>query len=408
MNNSYENLNVRKHSPKAVIIAAVLVGVCALDVTSQVSFLNNGITIFNSNNQFVINGDVTHQQEGQIVNSGNFYIRGNWTNENPTNAVFSSGTNGWVHLDSAIQASQNIGGTTVTRFNNLELIGVGARKLDSIDVEIEDTLALNTKDFEAGDNTVFVLSPGTGAVTRSSGFVSSTNDGGLSRNTTASEVYLFPVGSNVGTSRYRPVEITPATDNTFKVRMANVDATTESYDRSNREVTIGDANPNFYHRISSTNSSDAADVTVYYDPVEDGNYQLLAQWDNMWKNIGVVAETTGNNLVGITKYGHTDFSHTPFILAEEMPAVFVANVFSPNGDGNNDILHLLGNSIDELTFTIYDRWGGKVFETTDASVGWDGSFKGKPMNVGVFVYFAKGKFKNGEEFDRSGNVTLLR
>lgn len=408
MNNSYAKQNIRKHSPKAVLITALLVGVCTLEVISQVSFLNKGI-IYNNSNQFVINGDVTHQQEGSIINSGNFYVRGNWTNDNPTNPVFTSGTAGWVHLDSAISVVQNIGGTTVTRFNNLELVGAGARRLDSINVEIEDTLDLNNKDFEAGDYIVYMLSSGTGVIKRdNNGFVSSTNDGGLSRNTATSETYLFPVGSNAGTSRYRPVTITPSTNNTFKVRMANIEATSEGFNLANREVTIGGANVNFYHRISSTNSSDAADVTVFYDPVTDGNFQLIAQWDNIWKNLGVVAETSDNNFLGITKSGHTNFYNTPFVLAEEMPAVFVANVFSPNGDGNNDVLHLLGNSIDELTFTIYDRWGGKVFETTDATVGWDGVFKGKPMNVGVFVYFAKGKFKNGEAFERNGNVTLLR
>ncbi len=411
MSNIYFKTKIKSDVSSISFVTAILVSFFSFqNVNSQVSFLNKGV-IYNNNNQFVINGNVTHQQEGSIINSGNLYIRGNWTNNNPTSQVFSTGTNGWVHLDSVIVAdTQRITGATITHFNNLELIGYGVKMLDSINVDIEDTLALNNKEFLAGDNTVFILSTGTGVVTRSSGFVSNTNDGGLSRNVVSAEEYIFPVGSSVGTLRYRPIKVVPSTDNTFKVRMANVNADDDNYTRSSKEPTLNNLNANFYHKISSTNSSDAADVTIYYDPTTDGNYQLIAQWDNMWKNVGIVSEGYDPNesLFSITKSGHTNFSNTPFILAEEVPAVFVANVFSPNSDGMNDILHLLGNSIDELTFSIYDRWGEKVFETTDATVGWDGTFKGKAMNIGVFVYFAKGKFKNGEEFDKSGNVTLLR
>jgi gliding motility-associated-like protein len=401
---------VKSHFNIGYLVSVILLA-CSLlkpcSVYSQVSFLNKGM-IYNNNNMFVINGDVTHQQDGSIVNSGNFYIRGNWTNDNPTSQIFTCGANGWVHLDSAIQSAQVIGGSTITRFNNLELSGVGSKQLSGIDTHIEDTLALNDKDFEAGDNTVFMLSADVDIVTRTSGFVSNTNDGGLSRNTTTGSTYLFPVGSSVGTTRYRPVEISPGVDNTFKVRMANIDATVEGYDLQNKENTIAGANVNFYHRISTDNPTLPADVTVYYDEATDGTYDIMAQWQNQWKNVGIVSATSNYGLSGITKAAHTDFYTSPFVLAEVIPSVFVANVFSPNGDGSNDVLHILGNGIDEVQFSIYDRWGEKVFETTSATDGWDGTFRGKPMNVGVFVYFIKGKYKNGESIDKNGNVTLLR
>lgn len=377
------------------------------DTSAQVSFINQA-QITNSNSQFVINGDVTHKLEGTITNDGHFYVRGNWTNDNTSSTIFAPGSQGWVHLDSAIQGSQTVGGNLLTHFNKLELSGNGIKQLGTVDVEIEDTLALNNKEFLAGDNTVFVQSPSTTVITRTSGFVSNTNDGGLSRNTNSSETYAFPVGSSVGTQRFRPVEITPSTSTTFKVRMANVDATSEGFNIANKETTIGLNNPNFYHRISSAAPYAAADVTLYYDPITDGEYDIMAQWDNLWKNLGEVATTTNYNMNGVTKMAYTNFVNTPFILSESAPGIFVANVFSPNGDGSNDVLHVLGNGIDELSFTVYSRWGEKVFETTDVNTGWDGTFKGEPMNVGVFVYFIKGKFKNGETIDKNGNITLLR
>ena len=64
----------------------------------------------------------------------------------------------------------------------------------------------------------------------------------------------------------------------------------------------------------------------------------------------------------------------------ENPVVFIPNAFTPDGDGYNDILRVEGTNITEMVFMIFDRWGQKVFETNDQSIGWDGSFKGKQVN----------------------------
>lgn len=88
--------------------------------------------------------------------------------------------------------------------------------------------------------------------------------------------------------------------------------------------------------------------------------------------------------------------------------IFIPNIFSPNNDGTNDKLFVHGNCIKELYFTIYDRWGEKVFETTDQSVGWGGTYKNKMMNTAVFVYYAKGTFTNNDPFYRQGTITLVR
>lgn len=396
---------------KFVIGCSLLTACCLLPalVFSQFEVINKGILITNTNDFFVIKGNVIHQDDGNIDNAGNIYITGDWTNNNPSGSVFTTGTSGWVHLDSA---TQTISGNTITHFNNLELAGTGIKQLNNIDAEIEDTLALNDREFATGDNTVFVIANGTGVITQTTGFVSSTNDGGLSRNTLAANTYFFPVGSSTGAARFRPVDITPddASPNTFKVRMANTDATLETFDRSLKESSIGEINPDFYHRISRSNGTSSADITLYYDNTTDGDYEIMAQWQNtaQWKNLGLITTTNNYGLSGLTKQTITDFSTTPFALAEVIPAILVANVFSPNNNGTNDVLHVLGKGIAEMQFAIFDRWGEKVFETTDVNTGWDGTYKGKLMNVGVFVYVIKGKFINGEIIDKKGNVTLLR
>ena len=87
---------------------------------------------------------------------------------------------------------------------------------------------------------------------------------------------------------------------------------------------------------------------------------------------------------------------------------FVPNTFTPNNDGQNDIFLVRGLKVDEIYFAVYNRWGEMVFETTDKTKGWDGVYKGKPMDVGVFGWYLKVKCINGQEAFKKGNVTLIR
>jgi gliding motility-associated-like protein len=67
--------------------------------------------------------------------------------------------------------------------------------------------------------------------------------------------------------------------------------------------------------------------------------------------------------------------------------------------------------IEELDFAIFDRWGEKMFETSDPEIavnkGWDGSYKGKALDTNVFVYYLKAKV-NGTEVNKHGNITLVK
>lgn len=88
--------------------------------------------------------------------------------------------------------------------------------------------------------------------------------------------------------------------------------------------------------------------------------------------------------------------------------VFVPNTFTPNGDGNNDELFVRSAKISELYFAVYNRWGEMVFETKDKNKGWNGEYKGRPADVGVFGWYLKARCVNGEEAFLKGNVTLIR
>ena len=61
-----------------------------------------------------------------------------------------------------------------------------------------------------------------------------------------------------------------------------------------------------------------------------------------------------------------------------------------------------------MKFFIYNRWGEKVFESTDRTIGWDGFYKGKACDAGVFAYYLEVTFFDDNVKKLSGNITLVR
>ncbi|PLW92053.1 MAG: hypothetical protein C0592_12700, partial [Marinilabiliales bacterium] len=90
------------------------------------------------------------------------------------------------------------------------------------------------------------------------------------------------------------------------------------------------------------------------------------------------------------------------------PYIFIPNSFTPNGDGQNDILFVRSQYIEEMYFAVYDRWGEKVFESTDPQYGWDGTFRGELLEPAVYDYYIEIRCYNELQFFKKGNITLLR
>lgn len=92
--------------------------------------------------------------------------------------------------------------------------------------------------------------------------------------------------------------------------------------------------------------------------------------------------------------------------------IYVPNAFSPNGDGINDVFNILGNGIARVRIlSIYDRWGNIIFRSEPAVAGangWDGTYNGRELNIGVYVWVAEVELLDGNVVLRSGNVTLVK
>lgn len=90
--------------------------------------------------------------------------------------------------------------------------------------------------------------------------------------------------------------------------------------------------------------------------------------------------------------------------------VFVPNAFSPNGDGKNDEFRVgtIRNMVNVQEFRIFNRWGQELFYTSDISKGWDGNFKGKKQDPGVYHYMMRVAYANGKTKFIKGDITLVR
>jgi gliding motility-associated-like protein len=91
--------------------------------------------------------------------------------------------------------------------------------------------------------------------------------------------------------------------------------------------------------------------------------------------------------------------------------VYFPNAFTPNYDGKNDVFKpIVYGYLDKFYMVIYNRWGQKIFETSDAAKGWGGTFNRKNQDTNTFVWYAQyhlaGSLEKGK--NAKGTVTLLR
>lgn len=259
-------------------------------------------------------------------NSGTIFITGNWKNDATTNGFVGNRPTGTLFLDGA---DQRILGSRSTVFNNLTLSGTGVKFLDT-DGANENNLNLNDREFRLGTSKFTVRSTDVNAITRVvnfsdnslSGFASARNGGYLARAMNSTNDYFFPMGDIVeGSPRYRPVIIRPSTSNphTYGVRMANVDATTENYDRDSKDTTICIVNPDFYHQIFRIQGSDSADVSFAFDNNVDAVKQFMARWDgSIWRQIvPSIPSNTPGILSFMQIFSWNDFRRNAFAMANQ-------------------------------------------------------------------------------------------
>jgi gliding motility-associated-like protein len=130
------------------------------------------------------------------------------------------------------------------------------------------------------------------------------------------------------------------------------------------------------------------------------------------QEITVTSQTTENTIAyTVTVVSPNGCSQVETIVMRVLqPKVEIPNAFTPNGDGSNDAFRLaiIEGVVVLERLEVYNRWGQKVYESTDAAAEWDGRTDGKDAPSDVYVYKIRYRRGDGSLVLDSGEVTLLR
>lgn len=125
---------------------------------------------------------------------------------------------------------------------------------------------------------------------------------------------------------------------------------------------------------------------------------------------GLSGNTTVTILVRALLNQPCETSATGFATGTTLSSkeIFVPNVFTPNGDGKNDVLLVYGNYVATIRLSIFNQWGQLIFVSENMATGWNGTFKGQQQPVGVYAYTLKVVLQDGTVINKKGSINLIR
>ena len=164
-----------------------------------------------------------------------------------------------------------------------------------------------------------------------------------------------------------------------------------------------------FQDISGPGPLAVSDFTFGNDPI------LATSTNSRMTTFRFPSDTAGVypiTLISANINGCTDTISRTLIINDDI-LWYIPNSFSANGDGINDIWRPVGNTVDVTNYRleIFDRWGRKVFESTDFDEGWNGAVEGSSYysDAGLFTYIIKlSSLSTEEKYEFTGFITLLR
>lgn len=132
--------------------------------------------------------------------------------------------------------------------------------------------------------------------------------------------------------------------------------------------------------------------------------------DKAEQTITITPQTTKNViwLKGIDQNFCADSTYI-VINAQSCCQLFIPNAFTPNKDGVNDVFKTVSQlPPNRFELRIFNRFGQEVYHTTNIEEGWDGTYNDKPCEVGVYFYYITEECIDGSDFNRKGEITLIR
>ncbi len=130
---------------------------------------------------------------------------------------------------------------------------------------------------------------------------------------------------------------------------------------------------------------------------------------NIHNPIAAPQDSTTYTVIGMNTWGCRDSARVTITINFGAYGS-VPNAFTPNGDGKNDVFKIINQKFVKLIdFSIYDRWGKRVYHNTyDSQQGWDGNYNGVPQDMGVYFYSIVIETPDGNTKYLKGDLTLIR
>ncbi len=170
--------------------------------------------------------------------------------------------------------------------------------------------------------------------------------------------------------------------------------------------------------IEETQLSGSAPLDIYFKANATPNAKYY-QWQLLKGNDLIAQRSDAEQRYTFDDYGEyralywasNDYCKTDSIeikISVATSQLLVPNVFTPNGDGNNDEFRVMYKSIIEFHCWVYNRWGKKVFEWSDPAKGWDGTINGRKAAESAYFYVIRAVGADGKRYELKGDINLIR
>ena len=170
--------------------------------------------------------------------------------------------------------------------------------------------------------------------------------------------------------------------------------------------------------FSATPSSGTAPLQVNFINTSKGAvsyyWDLTDNFESTSQHVSHIFSPDGQGgiyevmLIATNTFGCKD-TMTMRIAVNPFSKLIIPNVFTPNGDGVNDVFTLESTGVTSLNAQLFDRWGLKLFEWNTVHGGWDGrTTAGGMASEGTYYYIIVATGADGQEYKLNGHLTLLR
>ena len=227
---------------------------------------------------------------------------------------------------------------------------------------------------------------------------------------TTADQYTWDFGNeaSVTGSGAGPYEVTWATSNTYTVALI---------------ITAGGCQGQTQHLITVNPNPNVGIAAITVPLCQGNNISLEAsgassyQWSpatglsnaGIFNPIALLQSDIQYTVTGTDDNGCSATAQVTLEISSDCSAYYIPNAFTPNGDGKNDEFRVITADVPRsFTLIVFNRFGGKVFESANIGDGWNGSIGGNPASTGTYVYVMQATTSAGAIVKKQGTIILIR